>query len=83
MPRWVTEGGDLSRLALLGDGPRSRGGGHPGPGCASVSVTHCGLNLADVFAALGLYSATPEGEFTPGLEFAGVVAEIAPGSSTE
>ena len=32
-----------------------------------------GLNFADLFACLGLYSATPTGAFVPGLECAGVV----------
>ncbi len=37
-----------------------------------------GLNFADIFAVLGLYSATPKGSFTPGLEYSGVVAEVGP-----
>ena len=32
-----------------------------------------GLNFADVFAIWGLYGATPKGEFTPGLEYAGTI----------
>ena len=35
-----------------------------------------GLNFADIFACLGLYSATPKGSFIPGLEFAGVVEAV-------
>lgn len=42
-------------------------------GQARVAVKAIGLNFADVFACLGLYSATPKGPFVPGLEFAGVV----------
>ena len=38
-----------------------------------------GLNFADVFAIWGLYSATPAGEFTPGLEYAGTVVAVGPG----
>lgn len=38
-----------------------------------------GLNFADIFACLGLYSATPRGAFTPGLEFAGTVEEVGAG----
>lgn len=38
-----------------------------------IEVRAIGLNFADVFAIWGLYGATPKGEFTPGLEFAGVV----------
>jgi NADPH:quinone reductase-like Zn-dependent oxidoreductase len=43
-----------------------------------VNVRACGLNFADIFAAMGLYSATPKGRFTPGLEFSGVVSEVHP-----
>ncbi|MBX2815730.1 MAG: zinc-binding dehydrogenase [Saprospiraceae bacterium] len=46
------------------------------PHAVRVSVKAIGLNFADVFAVLGLYSATPEGSFVPGLEFAGIVEEI-------
>lgn len=42
----------------------------------SIEVKAIGLNFADVFAIWGLYSATPEGVFTPGLEFAGTVVAI-------
>jgi len=41
-----------------------------------VSVKAIGLNFADVFSVWGLYSATPKGEFVPGLEFAGEVIAI-------
>jgi NADPH:quinone reductase-like Zn-dependent oxidoreductase len=40
-----------------------------------VEVKSVGLNYADIFAILGLYSATPKGAFTPGLEFSGDVLE--------
>jgi len=50
----------------------------PGPGEARVRVEAVGLNLADVFACLGLYSATPKGPFVPGLEFAGVIEALGP-----
>lgn len=50
----------------------------PAPGEARVVVTAIGVNFADVFACLGLYSATPAGSFIPGLEFAGVVDEVGP-----
>ena len=72
--RWVTRGGDLSNLRLSSDFDPSKAGSNKDT--VSVAVTHVGLNLADVFAALGLYSATPEGEFTPGLEFAGIVTSV-------
>ncbi|MDX1803348.1 MAG: zinc-binding dehydrogenase [Alcanivorax sp.] len=38
-----------------------------------VRVEAVGLNFADIFALTGLYSATPRGAFTPGLEFAGTI----------
>ena len=48
----------------------------PSEGEASVQFKAVGLNFADVSVILGLYSATPKGEFTPGLEYAGVVSAI-------
>ncbi|MEO1260894.1 MAG: zinc-binding dehydrogenase [Bacteroidota bacterium] len=42
----------------------------------TVEVKAIGLNFADVFAIWGLYSATPPGEFTPGLEYSGVIAKV-------
>lgn len=45
------------------------------PGMVRIQVKSIGLNFSDVFSCLGLYSATPSGRFTPGLEFSGVVLE--------
>ncbi len=42
-------------------------------GMVRVNVKSVGLNFADIFALTGLYSATPQGSFIPGLEFAGEV----------
>lgn len=64
MPR----AGSLSRLRLAEEEIPP-----PAPGEVQVRVHAVGLNFADVFACLGLYSATPPGEFIPGLEFSGVV----------
>ena len=50
----------------------------PAPGEVQVAVRAVGLNFADVFACLGLYSATPKGPFVPGLEAAGVVTAVGP-----
>ena len=50
----------------------------PGPGEVRIAVRAVGLNMADVFACLGLYSATPAGAFVPGLEVAGVVESVGP-----
>jgi alcohol dehydrogenase len=51
----------------------------PGPGEVRVRVAAVGLNFADLFAAQGLYSATPKGSFIPGLECAGVIDALGPG----
>ena len=53
----------------------------PGPGEARVRVEAIGLNFADLFACQGLYSATPEGSFVPGLECAGIVEATGPGTA--
>lgn len=45
------------------------------PGEVTIRIHAIGLNFADIFAIKGLYSATPKGNFTPGLEFAGDVIE--------
>ncbi|MED5388252.1 MAG: zinc-binding dehydrogenase [Pseudomonadota bacterium] len=45
---------------------------------ARIRVYAVGLNFADIFALTGLYSATPSGAFTPGLEFAGEVVDVGP-----
>lgn len=51
----------------------------PAPGEVSIAVRAIGLNFADVFAIWGLYGATPKGEFTPGLEYAGEVLAVGEG----
>nr|WP_299762362.1 medium chain dehydrogenase/reductase family protein [uncultured Pontibacter sp.] len=48
----------------------------PKPDEVCVQVKAIGLNFADIFAMQGLYSATPEGAFIPGLEFSGVVMAV-------
>jgi len=62
--------GNISRLRIVEDQI-----GNPTEHEVLVKVRAIGLNFADIFAMLGLYSATPKGEFTPGLEYAGVVVE--------
>lgn len=47
----------------------------------TVEVKAIGLNFADIFAIWGLYSATPDHPFTPGLEYSGVVLKT--GSKVE
>ena len=41
-----------------------------------IQVECIGLNFADIFACQGLYSATPQGGFVPGLEFSGTVLKV-------
>jgi NADPH:quinone reductase-like Zn-dependent oxidoreductase len=48
----------------------------PAPHEVTVAVKAIGLNFADIFAIWGLYAATPEGIFTPGLEYSGVIARV-------
>ena len=45
----------------------------------TIQVRSIGFNFADIFAIWGLYGATPEGVFIPGLEYSGVVAKIGDG----
>jgi alcohol dehydrogenase len=51
----------------------------PAAGEVRLRVAAVGLNFADAFACQGLYSATPDGEFIPGLECAGVVDAVGEG----
>ncbi len=74
--RWECTAGSIGYLKAV-----ERVIEHVPPGHVLVQVHSCGLNFADVFAVQGLYSATPTGTFTPGLEFAGVVVAL-PASST-
>ncbi|CAG8604672.1 5592_t:CDS:2 [Ambispora gerdemannii] len=48
----------------------------PPPDNVRVKVHCIGLNFADIFAILGVYSATPKEKFIPGLEFSGVVEAV-------
>ena len=54
---------------------------NPKPDEVCVKVKAIGLNFADIFAMQGLYSATPQGSFIPGLEFSGEI--IAVGDAVE
>ena len=69
----IDRAGSLDRLRLIEEplGP-------PAPGEARIAVRAVGLNFADAFACLGLYSATPRGSFVPGLEAAGVIEALGP-----
>jgi alcohol dehydrogenase len=67
----IDRAGSLDRLRLVQEALAP-----PSAGEARVRVTAVGLNFADAFACLGLYSATPSGSFVPGLECAGVVESV-------
>jgi NADPH:quinone reductase-like Zn-dependent oxidoreductase len=70
----------MDRAGSLGDLRREREDlAPPGAGEARVRVEAIGLNFADVFSCLALYSATPRGPFIPGLECAGTVEAIGDG----
>lgn len=61
----------LKNILLEGDSLSS-----PLPNEVSIAVKAIGLNYADLFAIMGLYSATPKGTFVPGLEFSGEVIHV-------
>ena len=69
----IDKTGSLDRLRLVADTLPP-----PAAGEARIAVRAVGLNFADAFACLGLYSATPEGGFVPGLEAAGIVEALGP-----
>ena len=70
----LPKAGSLARLGLIEE-PLAA----PGPGEVQVDVDAVGVNFADVFACLGLYSATPAGSFVPGLECAGRIRRLGTG----
>jgi NADPH:quinone reductase-like Zn-dependent oxidoreductase len=51
----------------------------PAAGEVVIDVAAVGVNFADVFCRLGLYSAAPPIPFTPGFEVAGVVTAVGEG----
>jgi len=63
--------GDLKDLKMI-DSDLSAPEGYE----VQVKVKAFGLNFADVFAVYGLYSASPNKNFIPGLEFSGEVLEV-------
>jgi alcohol dehydrogenase len=66
-----SKAGSLDRLSL-----REEPLAAPADDEVQVQVRAVGVNFADIFACLGLYSATPEGPFIPGLECAGTVIAV-------
>ena len=53
----------------------------PGPGELRIRVAACGLNFADLLMIGGTYQERPALPFVPGMEFAGTVAELGPGTT--
>ena len=74
----IPRAGSLGRLALRRE-PISE----PGPDEARIRVEAIGLNFADLFACQGLYSATPQGSFIPGLECTGTIEALGPAFPSE
>jgi len=60
--------GNLNRLKLISGDLEP-----PSDSQVQIEVVSIGLNFADIFAILGLYSATPKGPFVPGLEVSGTI----------
>lgn len=52
----------------------------PGPGEIRVRIGACGLNFADLLMMKGKYQDTPEPPFTLGMEVAGTVDALGPGT---
>lgn len=53
----------------------------PGPGEAAVEIHACGLNFADLLMIAGTYQERPAPPFTLGMELAGVVSALGPGTT--
>ncbi|MGK7389170.1 MAG: synaptic vesicle VAT-1 family membrane protein [Candidatus Cyclobacteriaceae bacterium M2_1C_046] len=66
----INKAGNIQRLKLVEETTND-----PKDNEVLVEVKTIGLNFADIFAILGLYSATPKGSFVPGLEFCGVISK--------
>lgn len=70
-------------IDALGQPPRiaERPAPQPGPGQALVRVAAAGLNFADLLMAEGRYQERPALPFVPGLELAGRVEALGPGTA--
>ncbi|MFN4159905.1 MAG: NADPH:quinone oxidoreductase family protein [Gemmobacter sp.] len=53
----------------------------PGPGEVALRIRACGLNFADLLMLDGTYQDTPATPFTMGLELAGEVTSLGPGTT--
>ena len=70
----INKAGSLDKLKI-----RYEDLGPPAFDEVTIEVNAIGLNFDDLFAIQGLYSATPKGSFTPGLEYSGIVLETGNG----
>ena len=66
----IDKTGNLNNLKLIEENLNL-----PGDNEVTVEVKSIGLNFADIFAMLGLYSATPKTPFIPGLEYSGIIIQ--------
>ncbi len=69
--RMLPKAGSIDNLKLVEEALED-----PTENEVQVEVKAIGLNFADIFAMFGLYGATPEGSFIPGLEFAGIITKV-------
>jgi NADPH2:quinone reductase len=53
---------------------------NPQPGEVGLAIAACGLNFADLLMIKGAYQDTPEAPFTLGMEVAGTVEALGPGT---
>jgi len=67
----IDKAGAISRLRMVTEELQN-----PTENEVTIEVKAIGLNFADIFALLNLYSATPSGSFIPGLEFSGIVVSV-------
>ncbi len=67
----ISKAGNIKRLALSEEEISA-----PLPNEVQIALECIGLNFADIFAILGLYSATPQGSFIPGLEYSGEIIAV-------
>ena len=74
--KYALKAGNIANLKLSEDQLPA-----PSDNEVTIEVKAIGLNFADIFALFGLYSATPKGEFIPGLEYSGVVHKTGSGVS--
>jgi alcohol dehydrogenase len=68
--RMLPKAGSIDNLKLVDEQIDN-----PADNEVQIEVKAVGLNFADIFAMFGLYGATPEGSFVPGLEYSGFISK--------